>query len=259
MRIAVAGGTGVVGRHVVTAVLDAGHEPVVIARSTGVDVTTGDGLDAALDGVTRLIDVTNVTTLSGKVASRFFGPASDRLLAAGRRAGIHHHVLLSIVGTDRVDFGYYAAKRQQEQTLLDADVPGSVLRATQFHEFADQLLQRTAGPFVVVPSMLSQPIAAREVAGELVRIVLGEPLGMAPELAGPEEHRMPELVRRLLRARGSRRPVLPLRVPGAAGRAAATGGLLPTGDGPRGRQTFAEWLATDDALDGAASAPSGAH
>jgi uncharacterized protein YbjT (DUF2867 family) len=259
MRIAVAGGTGVVGRHVVTAVRDAGHEPVVVARSTGVDLTTGTGLDAVLAGVSRLVDVTNVTTLNGKVAGRFFGAVTEHLQDAGRRAGIEHHVLLSIVGTDRVAFGYYAAKRQQELALLDGDVPGSVLRATQFHEFAGQLLQRTGGPLLVVPSMLSQPIAAREVAEELVRIVLGEPLGMAPELAGPEQLRMPDLVRRLLRARGSRRPVLPLRVPGAAGRAAATGGLLPAGDGPRGRQTFAEWLATDDALIGAASAPSGAH
>jgi uncharacterized protein YbjT (DUF2867 family) len=244
MRIAVAGGTGVVGLHTVEAVRAAGHEPVVLARSTGVDVTTGSGLDLALDGVSRLIDVTNVTTLSRKTAVAFFETAATALLAAEQRAGIEHHVALSIVGVDRVGFGYYVGKLRQEELVLGGDVPATVLRATQFHEFSEQMLERIGrGPLVLAPTMLSQPVAAREVGEELVRLALGQPAGMAPELAGPEVHRMPDLMRRVLRARGSRKPVVPLSVPFGAGRAAATGGLLPQGDGPRGRQTFDEWLA----------------
>jgi uncharacterized protein YbjT (DUF2867 family) len=241
-RIAVAGGTGVVGRHVVDRVRELGHEPVVLARSTGVDVVGGSGLTDALAGVDTVVDVTNVTTVRRSTAVAFFESATTRLLAAGQEAGVRHHVVLSIVGSDRVDLGYYLGKRRQEELALAGPVPASILRATQFHEFAGQLLDR-GGAVAVVPAMLSQPVSAREVAQALVELAVAEPIGLAPELAGPEQHRMPDLVRRVRDARGSRRPVLTLRLPGRVGAAMASGGLLPRDDGPRGRQTFAEWLA----------------
>ena len=106
MRVAVAGGTGVVGRRVVDALSARGHEVIVLARSRGVDVTTGAGLDAALAGVDAVVDTTNVVTTSRRRSVAFFGAATSSLLAAGERAGVGHHVALSIVGIDRVDFGY---------------------------------------------------------------------------------------------------------------------------------------------------------
>ncbi|MEH3154333.1 MAG: NmrA family NAD(P)-binding protein [Gordonia paraffinivorans] len=242
MRIAVAGGTGLIGRMVCDAVAAGGDEAVVLARSVGVDVVTGDGLDGALAGVDAVIDVTNVTTLRRSESLAFFEAATTNLLAAEQRAGVRHHVLLSIVGVDRVDWGYYAGKVRQEELCAASPVPTTVLRATQFHEFADQMLAR-GGPVAVVPKMLSRPVAAREVAAELVRLARGEAQGLVPEMAGPEELEMPGMVRRLLRARGRRTPVLGLRLPGGAGKGMATGGLLPRHDGPRGRQTFDEWLA----------------
>ncbi len=241
MRIAVAGGTGLIGRMVCDAVAAGGDEAVVLARSVGVDVVTGDGLDAALAGVDAVIDVTNVTTLKRSEAVAFFEAATTNLLAAEEKAGVRHHVLLSIVGVDRVPWGYYAGKMRQEDLCAASPVPTTVLRATQFHEFADQMLAR-GGPVAFVPRMRSQPVAAREVAAELVRLARGEAIGMAPEMAGPEVLDMGDMVRRLLRARGRRTPVLSVRLPGAAGRGMATGGLLPLGDGPRGRETFAQWL-----------------
>ena len=240
-RIAVAGGTGVIGRHVVARVRELGHQPVVLARSTGADVITGAGLAASISGADALIDVTNVTTLSREKATEFFETATRTLLAAEAAARVRHHVVLSIVGIDRVDFGYYLGKRRQEELVLGGRVPATILRATQFHEFAAQLLDR-GGPVALVPKMLSQPIAAREVAEALVDLALGAPAGMAPELAGPDTHEMADLVRRVRDARGWRRPVFSLRLPGAVGAAMADGELLPHGDGPRGRQTFAEWL-----------------
>ena len=243
-RIAVAGGTGLVGRHVVDAVTAAGAEPVVLARSAGVDLLTGEGLDAALEGVRAVIDVSNVTTIRRRVSVGFFSRATENLLAAGRRTGVPHHVVLSIVGVDAVDSGYYAGKRVQEKLVsASAAVPWTVLRSTQFHEFAGQVLAATRGPLAPVPRMRAQPVAAREVAAELVSRASGPPVGMAPELAGPEEHRMADLVRRLARARGERRLVVEVRPPGSAARAAAEGALLPTGGGPRGTRTFDEWLA----------------
>ena len=147
------------------------------------------------------------------------------------------------MGVDRVDWGYYQGKLRQEELVKAAGVPWTVLRATQFHEFPGQVLAQLPGPVAPAPLMRSQPVAASEVAAALVGIATGPALGMAPELAGPREESMPDMVRRLLRARGSRRLVLTMRVPGAAGRAMAGGVLLPTGEGPRGTQTFDQWLA----------------
>lgn len=243
MRIAVAGGTGVVGRCTVQAVRAAGHEAVVLARSTGADLLTGAGLEQALAGADAVVDVSNVATTRRSAAVTFFETATRHLLAAAERAGIRHLVVLSIVGVDRVDYGYYAGKLCQEELVLAGPVPGSVLRATQFHEFAGQLLGRTRGPLALVPRMQVQPVAAREVGAALAALAAAGPVGMAAELAGPQVHELPDLARRLLRAEGERRVVLPVRVPGAAGRAMAAGGLLPTGDGPRGVLTFDQWLA----------------
>ncbi|HST49050.1 SDR family oxidoreductase [Jatrophihabitans sp.] len=240
MRIAAAGGTGLIGRHVVSLVEQAGHEPVVLARSRGVNLTTGAGLDAALAGVEVVIDVSNVTTLSRKRSVQFFTAATSQLLAAGARAGVRHHVALSIVGVDRVGWGYYAGKLRQEDLISAGRVPWTVLRATQFHEFAEQLLARSPGPLVPVPRMRVQPVAAREVAARLVELALGPAAGRAPEIAGPQVHELVELVRQLVRARNQRRVVLGIRIPGGA--AAAGGGLLPAGDYTRGSETFSEWL-----------------
>jgi uncharacterized protein YbjT (DUF2867 family) len=243
MRVAVAGGTGLVGRHVVGELRAAGHEPVVLARSTGVDVTTGQGLTDALAGVGAVIDVTNTQTLSRRKAVAFFEAASRRLLAAEERAGVRHHVVLSIVGIERVGHGYYQGKIRQEQVVAAGPVPWTVLRATQFHEFADQLLDGMPGPLAVIPRMRVQPVAVREAARALVELAEGPAQGMAAELAGPREEWLLDMVRRLLPTRPERRFVLPVRYPGAAGRAMAGGGLLPTGPGPRGMQTFDAWLA----------------
>lgn len=241
-RLAIAGGTGLVGRMVVAAAAEAGWEPVVLARSTGVDLLTGSGLAGALRGVGTLIDVTNIRTANRDRAGEFFGTVSTNLVRAGERAGIRHHLVLSIVGIDRVDTGYYAGKRRQEEVVGAAAVPWTVLRSTQFHEFADQMLHLVPGPLALVPRLLTQPVAAREVAQHLVDLAGGPAIGRAPEIAGPQERRMADLVRRLVAARGERRPVLELPALGRAMRVAATGGLLPTGPGPRGTETAEQWL-----------------
>jgi uncharacterized protein YbjT (DUF2867 family) len=241
-RLAVAGGTGLTGRLVVDAARAAGWEPVVLARSTGVDLMTGAGLEAALSGVDAVIDVINVATQRRRTAVEFFGTATTTLLRAEERAGVRHHVTLSIVGIDRVDTGYYAGKLRQEEVVARGEVPWTILRSTQFHEFAGMLLDLLPGPVAVVPNLLSQPVAAREVARHLVALAGGPAAGRAPEIAGPQERRMADLVRRLARARGSRKPVLELPALGGAAVAAARGALLPGGPGPRATETFEDWL-----------------
>jgi uncharacterized protein YbjT (DUF2867 family) len=243
MRVAVAGGTGLVGRYVVEELAAAGQEPVILARSRGVNLVTGTGLDAAMAGVEVVVDVSNVTTVGAGRALSFFESVSRNLLDAGARAGARHHVVLSIVGADRVGLGYYQGKLRQEEVVEGGRTPWTVLRATQFHEFAQQTLDRIPKPFAVVPRMRTQPVAAREVARHLARLALGPARNMAPELAGPRVEQLVDMVRRLLRARRQRRLLLPVRVPGATGAAMRGDGQLPIGEGLRGSQTFDEWLA----------------
>lgn len=236
MKIAVAGGTGVVGRHVVKVARERGHDLVVLSRSEGVDLTTGAGLAERLTGVDVVVDVTSIRTQKRAQAEAFFGGVTRQLQAA--RAA--HIVALSIVGVDDVEAGYYAGKRLQERLLAEGGAPWSVLRATQFHEFAEQVLGfMRIGPFSVVPRMRSQPVAAREVGEALVDLAAAGPSGRVPDLAGPEVHDMVDLARRV--ANGRR--VVPLRVPGAAGKAMRSGALLPATAGPRGTISFDDWLA----------------
>lgn len=242
MRIAVAGGTGWIGRLVVDEVRRSGDTAVVLSRGTGVDLTTGSGLATKLDGADVVIDVSNIAAGTSRAAIAFFDAATRHLLAAERDVGIGHHVALSIVGIDRVDLGYYLGKRRQVELIEAGPVPWTVLPATQFHEFAAQMLAGRS-PVVAVPRMLSQPVAASEVARLLAELARAAPAGLVGDLAGPEQHRMPDLVRRLARARGDRRLVFSAPTPGKVDRQIAAGGLLPPG-GTRGSITFEEWLAS---------------
>lgn len=242
MRIAVAGGTGQVGRMVVEQARAAGHDVVVIARSTGVNLSTGAGLDAALESVHTVIDVSNIRTVSKTASIRFFETCTRNLLAAEQRCGVRHHVLLSIVGIDRVNWGYYQGKRRQEELVLAGGVPATILRSTQFFEFTIQSLTAFPGPVAVVPWMRTQPVAATEAAAELVRLAQGPASGRVPELAGPEVLAMPSAVRRVARSRGPHKLVVSVPWPSRAGLLMADGGLLPAGPGPRGTLLFAQWL-----------------
>ncbi len=249
IRVAVAGGSGLVGRHVVARLRQRGAQPIVLARSHGVDITSGAGLAAAMAGATVVIDVSNVTTARRRRAEAFFSAATTRLLAAGREAGVRHHVALSIVGCDRVPWGYYQGKVRQEELVLADGVPGSVLRATQFHEFAAQMLQRATGPLALIPRMSIQPVAAREVAAALVELAFGDPTHRISELAGPRDEELVDCARRLAAASDRRPRVVGIRPPGAAGRAMAGGSLRSDDpDAQRGSVDFETWLAGDDSL-----------
>ena len=246
LRIAVAGGTGWIGRLVVAAAQEARHDTVVLARSKGVDLVSGRGVAEALKGADVVIDVANVNSTSRARATSFFEAETRTLLDAEAKTGVAHHVALSIVGIDRVDLGYYRAKRRQEELIGAGSVPSTILRATQFFEFAAQMAGHAAGPFVPAPRMLCRPVAAREVAAELVRIAAGPPRGRATDIAGPQELWMQEMVRQFIRARGLRRIAVPIRFPGWPGREQANGGLLPRGEVTLGRIPYASWLSSPD-------------
>jgi uncharacterized protein YbjT (DUF2867 family) len=247
MKIAIAGGTGVVGRHVTAAVEAVGHEPLVLSRSTGVDLTSGDGLAAALDGIASVIDVTSVGTRSAEKSRAFFTAVTTNLLAAEVEAGVAHHIALGIVGSNLAPFEYYAGKVEQERLVELGPVPWTILRATQFHEFAAQIYgQVSVGPFVLIPVMRSQPVAARQVAERLVTIAAGEPQGRVRDLAGPQVLRMADMVKQYVRATGRKGIIVPVPLPGGFGKAMRDGTLIPNGDFEVATETYAEWLAQAD-------------
>ena len=243
MKIAVAGGTGTVGRHVVEVARHRGHEVVVLARSAGIDLVNGANLADRLAGVAVVIDVASISTQSAQASKGFFGAVTRHLLAAEHDAGVTHHIALSIVGSDRAPFGYYAGKAVQEHLVSTGRVPWTILRATQFHEFAQQLYGRFAiGPINVVPKMFSQPVAAQEVADRLVVLAETGPAGHPADLAGPEILRMADMVRAYAAASGGRGPILEIPLPGGFGTAMRDRTLLAGDSADLGTQTFAEWL-----------------
>ena len=243
MRIAVAGGTGLSGQHVVTAARARGHEVVVLARSTGIDLLSGAGVERALRGVEAVIDMSNPSSTETTDAVGFFAGATHTLLTAGRRAGVAHHIAVSIVGLEAAPEGYYAGKLTQERLIAVGPVPWTIQRSTQFHEFAAQMFARaTVAGIHLAPRGRVQPIAAHDVAAHLVRLAEDGPQGRARDLAGPCEESLTEMVRSYARAIGHRMPMPAVSVPGAIGRAQRSGALLPAPDALRATQTFNDWL-----------------
>ncbi|MFF2371178.1 SDR family oxidoreductase [Agromyces sp. NPDC058110] len=255
MRIAVAGGTGTVGTHVVEAVRERGHEVVVLTRSNGVDLVAGTGVAAALEGVDAVIDAANANARSASAAEEFFTTTTRTLLSAERAAGVGHHVTLSIVGIDRAPYGYYAGKVAQERAAEQGDVPFTIMRASQFHEFAAQMLGMLSfAGLHLAPRLASQPVAAREVGQRLVELAERGPAGRSPDFAGPRREDVADMVRRLAKARGLRGPVLAVALPGKQFSAMRRGDTLPGPDAVLGTQTFDAWVAEQRRARGAATA-----
>lgn len=243
MRIAVAGGTGLSGRHVVAVAREHGHDVVLLTREHGVDLPSGAGVRRAISGADVVIDMSNPSATSTEEVIGFFAGATRSLLAAERRAGVSHHVAVSIVAVDAAPEGYYAGKLAQERIIAEGEVPWTLQRTTQFHEFAAQLFARAVvGGVHVAPRGRVQPIAAREVAEQLVALAEAGPQGRTPDLAGPREESLAAMVRAYARAIGYRAWLPPVTLPGAIGRAMRSGALLPGPDARTGGMTFADWL-----------------
>lgn len=241
MRVAVAGSTGTVGTLTAQELERRGHEVVALSRSTGVDLMDGSGLAGRLMGVDVVVDCLGPATTREKVAVDVFTTTTRHLLEAERTAGVERHVVLSIVGIDLAPHGYYLGKIRQEEVARASDRRVTIVRATQFHEFAEQMLTRARlGPLQLAPRLLSAPVSAAEVAAALADVVEREPDEQTVEVTGPEELSMVDMVRAVARARGRRGPVLGFPMPG--GPAVREGALLSRSPWRVGTQTFAQWL-----------------
>jgi len=251
MRIAVAGATGRLGRHVAEVLTERGHQVVAISRATGVDIITGSGLAAALDGAEVIVDAATSPSPEEREATEFFVTAAHNLQQAGVRAGVKRAVVVSIINIDKFTGGYGAAKIAHEDAWRSGPIPVRIVRAAQFHEFVAQLLEwGTRGDVATVPEMRTQIVSARAVAEVIAGAVIAdaviadaaEPAGII-EVAGPREENLAELARMLVARRGTPVTVTEVRDPADPDAGLqATGGLLP---GPGARlagPTFAEWL-----------------
>ncbi|MDH6196662.1 uncharacterized protein YbjT (DUF2867 family) [Mycobacterium frederiksbergense] len=248
MRIAVAGATGNIGARVVAALQRSGHEVVPISRSGGVDLLTGEGLDAALAGVQAVVDVTSAPPADRDSTVDYLGTATRNLLAAEARAGVGHHVLLSIVGIHEIEGNaHYAGKREQERLVEAGPVPWTIVPATQFHDFAEMVVGWTEqdGPDGVtapIAPLLVQPIAPDDVATVLTEVVVGDPRGRYVDVAGPQTQDLVDMARRTLAVRGREVTLVPTWS-SVFGVQMAGNALLP-GDGARiAPTTFEDWLA----------------
>src|SRR5262249_20735464 len=247
-KIAVTGATGRLGTPLVEVLEQRGHDVVPIARSKGVDVVTGEGLDEALVGVETIIDAATGPTPDQEEETAFFTAPARNLQRAGAAAGVKRIVVVSIIGIDKFHGGYNAAKVAQEQTLLEGPLPVRIVRAAQFHEFVDPFVGWMIQDGVAhVPEMRTQLVAARVVA-ETLADAAEEPeieSGMITEIAGPQEERLAQAAAALFASRGDSLEIREGRQPDDPDAAAyAEGGALPNPGAKLAGPTFQEWLET---------------
>jgi uncharacterized protein YbjT (DUF2867 family) len=249
VRILVAGGSGVLGSHVVERMRANGHQAIVMSRRAGAgpnwrqaDIASGEGLKAALDGAEVVLHAASAAAEFTKI-KRTDVEGTEHLVREAEKAGVKHFVFISIVGVDRIDYGYYRAKLAAEDTIRAGSVPWSILRATQFHEFIDRILRAAAkGPFLFVPKGVSdQPVAGSEVADRLVEMAASAPTRAIENMGGPEVLTVDELAHPWLLRRGDHRRLVRIPVPGKPGPGFRAGYHLSP-EGGRGRQTWQEWL-----------------
>jgi uncharacterized protein YbjT (DUF2867 family) len=245
-KIAVAGATGRVGRHVVDILEVQGHDVVPISRSGGVDLITAEGLADTLAGVECVVDA---ATSGQDAATAFFTTASRNLQEVGERAGVQRIVMVSIVGTDRFTGGYMAAKAAHEKAMLAGPIPVRILRATQFHEFVPQVVGWGRQDDVIqAPRMRTQLVAARSVAEALAGLADGSGRvpgsdGAIAEIGGPREERLVEVARLLGARRGDPLPIEEVSNPADPDHELLEkGGLLPGPDATLAGPTYKEWL-----------------
>jgi uncharacterized protein YbjT (DUF2867 family) len=210
MRIVVIGGTGLLGAKVVDKLRASGAEAVAASPRTGVNALTGKGLGDVLTGTDVVVDVSNSPSFDDDAVMEFFTKSTANLLAAAKAAGVGHYVVVSIVGCDQLpESGYLRAKVAQEKLIEDSGLPYSILRATQFVEFTDAITtSMTVGDEVRVPDALIQPIAAEDLAAEVVQVASGEPLDGIENIGGPEKISFEQMAREVLARQGDTKTVV---------------------------------------------------
>ena len=244
MKIVVIGGSGLIGKKLVPILRERGHEALPASPSSGVNALTGEGLAGALAGTDVVVDVANSPSFADAAVLEFFETSTRNLLAAERAAGVRHHVALSVVGADRLpDSGYMRAKVAQERLIEGGKVPYTIVRATQFHDFASMVVSWTVTDGVaIVPPLLVQPVAVGDVAHVLADVAVAPARSATIDLAGPQPQDLVDMARRTLARRGEEITLIPSWRDGPFGVEMAGEVLLPGPDAWLAPTTFETWL-----------------
>ena len=248
MKIVVIGGSGLIGSKLVAKLAAQGHEAVAASPNSGVNTVTGEGLAEVLKGAQVVVDVSNSPSFEEAAAMDFFKTSTRNLLTHEAAAGVGHHVALSVVGTEPLSQsggigGYFRAKLAQENLIKEASIPWSIVHATQFFEFVKSIADAgTVGNTVRLAPVLIQPMAADDVASAVGRVATGSPLNRTVEVAGPEQFRLDELIRRGLNARNDPREVIADPHAGYYGAQVGERTLLPGDDAQLAETRFEDWL-----------------
>jgi uncharacterized protein YbjT (DUF2867 family) len=244
MKIVVIGGTGLIGSKLVNKLRVHGHEAVPASPDSGVNTVTGEGLAEVLQGASVVVDVSNSPSWEDAEVLKFFETSTRNLLTHEAATGVRHHVALSVVGTDKLsESGYMRAKIAQEKLIQQSSIPYSIVHATQFFEFLKGLADiSVVDGKVHLPHVLFQPMAADDVASGVARIAAGQPVNGIVEIAGPEQLRVDELVRRRLAALKDTREVIADPNARYGGAKIGERTLLPGKDARLGETTFETWL-----------------
>lgn len=245
MKIVVIGGSGLIGSKLVARLRTAGHEALSASPNSGVNTLTGEGLAAAFVGTDVVVDVANSPSFEDAAVLAFFETSSLNILAAEAVAGVHHHVALSVVGTERLpDSGYMRAKVAQETLIRASGIPYTILHSTQFFEFLGGIAHSAAaGEAIHLTTALFQPIAANDVADALAEIVVAPPANGTIEVAGPTPFRMDALVRRYLAATGDARGVVGEADAPYFGAKIDDSSLMPAAGAQIGATDYDTWVA----------------
>jgi uncharacterized protein YbjT (DUF2867 family) len=250
MKIAVIGGTGLIGSKLVNKLRQLGHEVIAASPSSGVNTITGEGLDEVLNNAQVVVDVSNSPSFEDKAVMAFFKTSTTNLLKAEKAAGVGHHVALSIVGVERPsNIVYFHAKEAQEKLIKESGIPYSILHSTQFFEFAGGIAKSgEVGNEVHVTTALFQPIASDDVVAALFDITIGAPLNATVEVAGPERLGMDEFVGMFLKETEDPRRLVPDKNAPYFGAVVNDQTLVP-GENPRiGKIKFKDWLHAQHAI-----------
>jgi uncharacterized protein YbjT (DUF2867 family) len=260
MKIVVIGGTGLIGSKVVKKLAAHGHQAVAASPDSGVNSVTGEGLAEVLKGASVMVDVSNSSSWEDAAVMNFFETSTRNLLKYEAAAGVKHHVALSVVGTDRLsESGYFRAKIAQEKLIKESSIPYSIVHATQFFEFLKGLADISVGGGKVdLPPVLFQPMAADDVASGVARVAVGPPINGIIEIAGPEQFRVDELVRRRLASLKDPREVVADPHARYGGAAVSERTLLPGKEARLGETRFADWLKSSASQPPKAKLPSAA-
>jgi uncharacterized protein YbjT (DUF2867 family) len=211
MKIVIIGGTGRIGSRLTGILEQQGHQVTAASRSTGVNTISGEGLEEALSGAQVVVDVSNAPAANETEVLEFFETSTHNLIAAEKKNGVTHHVVLSIVGVERMQpKGYFRAKQEQEKLVKNSGIPYTIVQSTQFFEFLSKIAAAGAkGDTIHVPAVSFQPIAVDDVAAILASVATSEPANGTIAIAGPEKDSMAAIVGNYLKKTGDTRPVLP--------------------------------------------------